>query len=285
MNAEFTFSCKKLTVTFLNYSRDVEDFTLLWDFGDGSTSTEREPIHTYEQSRRYTVSLKYFTEDQMVGSCIQDILVSDKVHTTLSDTIYHLIDAYLPSDVFGELDFSQKRKFIQKWQLYLQPLVNHCVPVEEYSNELYYEALENQLIMELAAYDYMVLKVNQMVQALSNYVYSSNRTSHTEYTPDYDGENGGDRAGNVKHITTGPTEVEYFDSATASSDYSAQIIKAMKPDGLIDLLKANICMLAERLEIYLPICSRPNRRVVVPRVENRRENTFLGGPDPLEVIK
>lgn len=285
MNVEFTHTSKNLTVEFQNFSYgNEEDYTLLWDFGDGSTSTEKEPTHTYGQSRRYTVSLRYFSGDQVVGDCIQDILVSDKVHTTLSDTIYRLIDTYLPRDVFGELEFPQKRRFIQKWQLYMQPLVNHCIPIEEYSNELYYEALENQLIMELAAYDYMVLKVNQMVQALSNYVYTSNKSKDTSYSPDEASEDD-DKAGNVKHITTGPTEVEYFDPATASSDYSSQIIKAMKPDGLIDLLKANICMLAERLDIYLPICSRPSKRVVVPKVVNRRQNTFLGGPDPLEVIK
>lgn len=42
-------------VTFRNYSLNATDF--LWDFGDGNTSTEREPIHEYKTLGTYTVKL------------------------------------------------------------------------------------------------------------------------------------------------------------------------------------------------------------------------------------
>ena len=43
--ANFTFTVDGDTVTFLNASEQATAF--LWDFGDGSTSTETNPIKTY----------------------------------------------------------------------------------------------------------------------------------------------------------------------------------------------------------------------------------------------
>ena len=44
-------------------------------------------------------------------------------------------------------------------------------------------------------------------------------------------------------------------------------------------VKQNLCMLAERLSIYLPIC-RTVKKVVVPKVVNHRRPGPLDGPDP-----
>ncbi|MCX7696885.1 MAG: N-acetylmuramoyl-L-alanine amidase [Bacteroidales bacterium] len=43
------------TVTFINESQNATTF--LWDFGDGQTSTQVNPVHTYTTSGSYTVSL------------------------------------------------------------------------------------------------------------------------------------------------------------------------------------------------------------------------------------
>ena len=42
-------------ITFSNKSEKAESY--LWDFGDGNTSTEKEPKHTYEKKGTYTVTL------------------------------------------------------------------------------------------------------------------------------------------------------------------------------------------------------------------------------------
>ena len=88
--------------------------------------------------------------------------------------------------------------------------------------------------------------------------------------------------GNVKKIVTGPTEVEFFnnvlDGETASS-LAKTIVTAMKPGGIIDNIKRNLCMLSSRLSIYLPICNNINT-VVIPKVVNRRDPGLLGGPNP-----
>lgn len=272
MNIEFTHSSKGLAVRFVNLTTNPGSNTPFWDFGDGNTSTELNPFHIYDELGRYIVTLKYLSDETVVDSYSQTLMVSDKVKTTLSDTIYLLINTLLPEDIFGEISTNIKHQMIQKWQLYIAPLVNHCIPLEEFSNELYYEALENQLIMELAAYDYMVLKVNQMVQGISGSIGKSSR------------EGEGDGEGDIKHITTGPTEVEYFDQNTFTTDALSAIIKAMNPEGVIALLKQQVCMLAERLDIYLPMCQRLPATRVVPKVVNRRKHTFMGGPDPMEAV-
>lgn len=59
-NAQFTASPREgnapLTVTFHDMSRGSPT-SRLWDFGDGSTSTEANPVHTYTGAGKYTVTL------------------------------------------------------------------------------------------------------------------------------------------------------------------------------------------------------------------------------------
>ena len=45
-----------LTVNFTDQSKG-QITSWSWDFGDGSTSTEQNPSHTYTDSGKYTVSL------------------------------------------------------------------------------------------------------------------------------------------------------------------------------------------------------------------------------------
>ena len=48
------------TVTFINISEDAK--TYLWNFGDGTTSTEINPVKSYSESGTYTVTLKATNE-------------------------------------------------------------------------------------------------------------------------------------------------------------------------------------------------------------------------------
>lgn len=274
MAVEFTHSNNKLDVKFTNLSTSTGPSKPKWDFGDGQTSEEINPTHHFNAMGRYSVTLQYISdyEGNVVGEFTQTVMVSDMANTTLPDTIYLLINTYLPTETFGEIDIKVKNQIIRKWQLYLGPLVNHRIPECEFTNELYFEALENQLIMELAAYDYMILKVNQMFQGVTHQL-----SSHSMGEGEPENEN------SVKHITTGPTEVEYFNGEDFLGDAISAIVKAMNPDGVIALMKNQVCMLAARLDIYLPICQRIPDKKVVPRVVNRRKKTFLGGPDPMEI--
>lgn len=53
--AGFTTTVDGLTVTFNNTSQDATSYA--WDFGDGGTSTEASPVHTYAVSGIYDVSM------------------------------------------------------------------------------------------------------------------------------------------------------------------------------------------------------------------------------------
>lgn len=288
MKVEFSFNRKRLDVSFINLSTEVDNITPLWDFGDGEVSNEVSPKHKYEEPGVYNVTLSYPGTDEELDSTssTQTVVVSDKVFTVLSDTIYRLIDELLPEDVFGEISASQKHNLITKWQLYLAPLVNHRIPLDEFTNELYFEALENQLVMEAAAYDLMVLKVNLMVQSYSTNLVDHSISSSSSSSSGGSGASDGSE-GKIKKIVTGPSEVEFFEEKDTESysEVFKNVIRAMDPEGIIALMRQQVCMLAERLDIYLPICSRLPKKVFVPKVVNRRDPGFLGGPDPMEIIK
>lgn len=290
MVVDFIFNTVGLKSNFINLSYEVPDeYTYSWDFGDEGTSTELNPTHEYQKMGFYRVSMSIVdSNNRPVEKVTKTVLISDKVKTHLSNSIYVLINTYIPYSIFGKVPSSIKQQFIEKWQLYIQPLVNHEIPVEDFNNELYYEALENQLIMELAAYDYMLLNIQNVINATSQTIINDN-SQGSECNEEYSSQSSGSSSntssgGSIKKIVTGPTEVEYFNDTESEKDFISNITKAVQPGGFIDILKQNLCMLAGRLDIYLPICENQTR-VVVPRVVNRRRPRLLDGPDPLEVLR
>ena len=58
--ADFAYSADKKVapakVQFDNQSKDAESY--VWDFGDGTTSTDASPTHIYKSSGNYAISLK-----------------------------------------------------------------------------------------------------------------------------------------------------------------------------------------------------------------------------------
>ena len=62
--------CAPLVVNFTNLSQYAVSDTYLWDFGDGSTSTQVNPVHTYFEPGIYTVSL---TAANSVGESATEI--------------------------------------------------------------------------------------------------------------------------------------------------------------------------------------------------------------------
>lgn len=277
---DFLSTVVGLNARFRAYSDQLPDnFDVEWSFGDEATESHHGIVtasHKYENPGEYVVKATITDTDGGISVSKSHVIsVSDKVNTQLSGSIYDLIDTYIPEDIFGKLTLKEKQQYIEKWQLYIQPLVDHDIPIEEFSNEGYYEALENQLIMELAAYDFMVVQISLMVGASAETVKENNSTSSSETETSESSR----ASGEVKKIQTGPTEVEFFNETDSESKTSSNIIKAMQPGGIIDILKQNLCMLAERLSIYLPIC-RNIKTVVPPRVVNRRVPGPLDGPDP-----
>lgn len=249
-----------LTVDFRNLT-EVPSGTIIyhWDFGDNTESDLASPSNTYQKSGIYNVKLD-ITVDEVVTSSSFRVLVSDDLNiTTLSDSIYNLINKYIPQNI--EFSFDDKRVFIEKWQLFLMPLVNHDIEINEFNNELKYNALENQLIMEMAVIDYLIVVYTNILQTgqLSSVVINNNT--------------------GVRKITTGPTEVEYFDDGELRKSLIDNATRALAKEGLINNLKSNACQLAERLNIYLPLCRSIKAQPIIPSMVNKLEPS----PNPLNL--
>ncbi|MBL7828656.1 MAG: PKD domain-containing protein, partial [Saprospiraceae bacterium] len=77
--SSFTFNSNALTTTFTNGSANADSY--LWDFGDGFTSTEVDPVHTYASAGTYTVTLSATNECKTVLKT-SDVTVNSAVGLT-----------------------------------------------------------------------------------------------------------------------------------------------------------------------------------------------------------
>ncbi len=87
-DADRTYGNKPLTVRFTDKSYNASSW--LWDFGDGVTSSEKNPVHTYEKEGRYTVSLTTNGDDK--GKAVKN----DYIRVAEGPTAKF---AYAPKDV------------------------------------------------------------------------------------------------------------------------------------------------------------------------------------------
>jgi gliding motility-associated-like protein len=104
----FTTYCEDpYTVEFENHSQDFTD--ILWDFGDGTTSTEQNPTHTYADRGDYPVTL---TVTNSGSGCpvdvdnvlmrIREIRAQFTSDTLLCGNVGQPFDASLSQDVYSE---------------------------------------------------------------------------------------------------------------------------------------------------------------------------------------
>jgi PKD repeat protein len=82
--AAFTWAADLLTVTLTNGSQAATSY--LWAFGDGGTSTETNPVHTYAAAGTYSVVLT------ATGVCGEDVVLHD-VTVSTAPPLWHI---YLP---------------------------------------------------------------------------------------------------------------------------------------------------------------------------------------------
>lgn len=282
MKVDFRFTRNGLNVKFTDASKEVPaDSSYHWDFGvEMGISLEKSPTFEYPREGFYNITLTITPPSGEPKIATDNIAVSESNFPILSSSIYDLIDHYIPDDLLGSISYKDKRTYIEKWQLYMQPLVEPEVLLEDYNNEFKYPALANQLIMEMAAYDWLITGIMNLLRSTSSAIEGS--TSGPETSTGKEAENG-----NVKKITTGPTEVEFFEgvlSGESASSLAKTITSALQPGGVIDNLKSNLCMLSERLRIFLPICNNQNN-IIVPLVVNRRSPKTIDGPNPSYPVK
>jgi len=89
-------------ITFYNESRDADEY--LWDFGDGTTSTEIDPTHNYSDTGSYTISLTAYNNNKSESDILQKTIfvrypsVFMYALETLSYPDLHLDNTAIPND-------------------------------------------------------------------------------------------------------------------------------------------------------------------------------------------
>ena len=87
--ADFTVSCAHASCAFTDRSSDIGDSVASygWDFGDGGTSTEANPVHEYGAIGTYTVTLTVTNEDGETGTASRQVEVKPNVPPTANFTV------------------------------------------------------------------------------------------------------------------------------------------------------------------------------------------------------
>lgn len=101
------YDCDSLTMTFMaNTNQPIKTYS--WNLGDGTTSTEATPRHTYNRVGSYTVTLDYTTEAGCTGRVTYGVRVYDKPKADFS---YTLLCGNSVS-----VQFNDRSPFADSWQ-------------------------------------------------------------------------------------------------------------------------------------------------------------------------
>lgn len=210
-----------------------------WVFGDGNISDEKNPTHNYGTNGFFNVTLTVANADGESDPITFPVGVNSS-GPVLSQSIYTLVKQYIPENI--TYSPAELKGLIEKWQLYIQPLVNHLIAPEDVFNEFAYTPLENTLVAQLAAYDIIIQGANAYISSISNGGTTSKRA--------------------IKKITTGPTDVEWFPDTEAGNAMKS----IFTTGGAFEQIKQSICMLARRVSITLPIICPAHNVVVAPLI-------------------
>lgn len=252
--AFFNYNVSGLTVQFYDQSLN-NPATWAWDFGDGETSTDQNPLHTFAARGFFTVKLVSSDDsDPVLDSDPFEIQIGVAESGDIAPfNIFQLIRYYVPSTV--TIDNNVLVHLLRKWQLYLSTLVEHDIQAGEIYNEHSWTALENYLIAALVAYDLIVDGANAYLLSIGAGALSEGTTSTSS-------------SSEVKKIVTGPAEVEF-------SSLSETWQRILKPEGMMEGLKLNACSLAKRLRVFIPMCGQLSHSPVVPQKHQKPVVTFV----------
>ena len=264
--AYYGYSKKGLTIEFVDNSLNSPT-SWDWDFGDGISSTTKNPTHTYMALGSYVVKLTA-TNGEGTSEPFEMTINVGLVDGKIDITLLELIDKYLPSALRGEADMKEKIALIQNYQLYLQPLVEKPYPVNESDthNEKAWPGMVNMLLAQMVTLDIIVQGANQFI---SNAVTGSVNDGTGEE------ENPEGKKQDLKSIETGPTKTEWYERdygvkrSEAIKNIAEAYMNATKAGGAIDQLKVIICQQAARLRIYLPMCGPLSHSPIPPKVAKK----------------
>lgn len=193
---------------------------------------------------------------------------------------YDFVEIELPENL--KLDGTWLNNKKEYWELFLQDGIKSIDYENRPSN--FYE-LVDALIAKLCVYDALLIAARgSYVAFLGGGFSTSSKTSKitgTDTPNTNEGKNGGNEegvidpgmmvdpenpfpvvggddsenaGGSVKKIITGPTEVEFFDTAEALSDF---LSSSKNSKSVLDNMFAGLCGLANKIGIKIPYCNDP----------------------------
>ena len=284
--SQFGYTVVGLEVTFTSLALNTTtDTTYEWDFGDGNTSTEEDPVHIYDVPAFYVVKLTVTNIDSTTDTEEVTINLSGTNNPALFNDIGKLVVLYSPTEIIGTIrNHAQKEFFINKWQAYLQPLMIHPeILVEDTYNQSAWGPLANSLIAKLVVIEIIMAETSSFL--LRTAVDGSGGTTSSSDSGNTQTQ------GTIKSIETGPTKDERYENKDISSvsEKLANLAKTYQnlaaKDGILDQLKASACQESKRIEVYLPMCGplpSPNKGIRVAKKDCNRSGY---NADPFGITK
>lgn len=249
-NPSFTFEQNFLGISFTDKSGEKPN-VWNWDFGDGNSSTEQHPQHIYTSSGTYTVT---FTAGNTEGSnfITQTLYLKDQIN--YGYTILEIIATERPIGIAADPIFELQRQ--KYWQLHLQTLITPNIADPFVFTEDQWPNLVNILIAKLVVHDIVMKSAKE---ALAGAISSGSTTTTS--------------GGGIKSIETGPSKVEWYDVSSTMS-------QIFKPGGagnksIFDTLNDDICNIASRYRIKLPMCLALSQNTIIPQKVGRSEDRYL----------
>ncbi len=87
--AGFTYEVNDLTVQFTNTSTNATDY--FWDFGDGNTSTDANPSHTYSSQATYNVTLTASDDYCSDATVTQEVAINPNAIARISGEMFSIM--------------------------------------------------------------------------------------------------------------------------------------------------------------------------------------------------
>ncbi len=174
--------CPPLTLDFMNET-EPENTSLLWSFGDDSTSTENNPKHTYIKSGNFDVSV--FAQTQL--GCKDSVTINNFVKVYENDTPnIRLVDNTLYTDIYqGALyEWYKNNEFVygstdnfytplehNYYHVVKRNLMHGCVsaPSEKILSFEKTAIYKDDAIFNNLTHDYFSIKYNELVKKIEIY--------------------------------------------------------------------------------------------------------------------
>ncbi len=169
-----TQGCYPLTIEFTNYSDGGTEF--LWDFGDGYSSSDRNPIHTFSDPGDYTVTLTAPGPDGVNGVYTKNITVFDH---PVAEFSYTPDVVYVPGKSLSCSSLSLNAVYYL-WDFGDGITSNEVNPFHEYTDAGVYD-LSLTVESQYGCTD-QIIKTNAVTAVLEGFI-----TFPTAFTPRPDG--------------------------------------------------------------------------------------------------